>query len=56
VPASAGPEVDLTISIDAEEPATYRVALNTDLELPVTLPHGGQNVLQFSVAPVGRAN
>ncbi len=52
VPASAGDEVDLTISIDAEEPATYRVALNTDLELPVNLPHGGQNVLQFSVAPV----
>jgi hypothetical protein len=23
-----------------------------DLELPVTLPHGGMNVLQFSVAPV----
>jgi len=52
VPASAGDEVDLTISIDAEEPATYRVVLNTDLELPVNLPHGGQNVLQFSVAPV----
>ncbi len=52
VPTSAGDEVDLTISIDAEEPATYRVALNTDLELPVNLPHGGQNVLQFSVAPV----
>ena len=28
------------------------VPLNTDLELPVTLPHGGMNVLQFSVAPV----
>ena len=23
-----------------------------DLDLPVTLPHGGANVLQFSVAPV----
>jgi hypothetical protein len=49
---SASGEVDLTISIDAEEPATYRVLLNEDLELPVTLPHGGANVLQFSVAPV----
>ncbi|MBL9050022.1 MAG: hypothetical protein JNK19_07920 [Tabrizicola sp.] len=45
-------QVDLTISIDAEPPATYRVLLNEDLELPVTLPHGGANVLQFSVAPV----
>jgi hypothetical protein len=45
-------EVDLTISIDTEEPQTYSVPLNQDLELPVTLPHGGANVLQFSVAPV----
>jgi hypothetical protein len=52
VPARAGSEVDLTISIDAEPPATFRVPLNTDLDLPVTLPHGGMNVLQFSVAPV----
>ncbi len=52
VPASAGQEVELTISIDAEEPATYTVPINEDLDLPVTLPHGGMNVLQFSVAPV----
>jgi hypothetical protein len=51
-PASAGSEVALTISIDTEEPATYTVPLNEDLELPVTLPHGGANVLQFSVEPV----
>lgn len=51
-PASAGTEVALTIAIDTEEPATYTVPLNQDLELPVTLPHGGANVLQFSVAPV----
>ncbi|MBA3909393.1 MAG: hypothetical protein C0524_05780 [Rhodobacter sp.] len=52
VPASAGQEVAMTISIDAEEPATYTVPVNQDLDLPVTLPHGGMNVLQFSVAPV----
>jgi hypothetical protein len=51
-PASAGTEVQLTISIDTEEPATYSVPLNEDLELPVTLPHGGANVIQFSVAAV----
>ncbi len=50
---AAGGEVDLTIAIDTEEPVTYAVPLNEDLELPVTLPHGGANVLQFSVAPVG---
>ncbi|MFN4204311.1 MAG: hypothetical protein ACK4GM_14775 [Tabrizicola sp.] len=50
--ASTGTDVQLTIAIDTEEPVTYTVPLNEDLELPVTLPHGGANVLQFSVAPV----
>ena len=51
-PPDLGSEVDLTIAIDTEEPVTYTVSLNQDLELPVKLPHGGANVLQFSVAPV----
>lgn len=51
-PPPGATDVALTISVDAEEPATYTVPLNQDLELPVTLPHGGANVLQFSVAPV----
>jgi hypothetical protein len=50
VPASAGTEADLTIAVDADEPVTYSVPVGEDLELPVTLPHGGMNVLQFSVA------
>jgi hypothetical protein len=50
-PRSAG-EVELTITVDTEEPQTYVVPLNTELDLPVTLPHGGANVLQFSVASV----
>jgi hypothetical protein len=45
-------EVALTITVDAEDPQTYNVPLNEDLELPVTLQHGGANVLQFSVSPV----
>ena len=51
-PPALEAEVALTIAIDTEEPVTYTVPLNEDLELPVTLPHGGANVLQFSVAPV----
>ncbi len=51
-PPDLGAEVQLTIAVDTEEPVTYSVPLNEDLELPVTLPHGGANVLQFSVAPV----
>jgi hypothetical protein len=50
-PTAAG-EVALTIAIDTEAPTTYTVPLNEDLQLPVTLPHGGANVIQFSVAPV----
>ncbi|WP_431298518.1 hypothetical protein [Tabrizicola sp. BL-A-41-H6] len=50
VPASVGPEAQLTITVDAEEPATYTVPVGEELDLPVTLPHGGMNVLQFSVA------
>jgi hypothetical protein len=51
VPVSAGSEVDLTITIDADPPQTFRVPVGEDLDLPVTLPHGGMNVLQFSIAP-----
>ncbi len=52
VPADQTGEVDVTIAIDDEAPQTYTVATNEDMELPVTLPHGGINVLQFSVAKV----
>ncbi|MBD1202508.1 MAG: hypothetical protein H9533_00095 [Rhodobacteraceae bacterium] len=41
-------EVDLTITVDDGEPQTYRVPVGQDLDLPVVLPHGGMNVLQFS--------
>ncbi len=50
-PAAADVEADLTITVDSDPPQTYRVPVGSDLELPVTLPHGGMNVLQFSVAP-----
>ncbi|MCU0801287.1 MAG: hypothetical protein MUD11_05835 [Rhodobacteraceae bacterium] len=49
VPADIPPMADLTIAVDAEPPQTFSVAVGQDLTLPVTLPHGGMNVLQFSV-------
>lgn len=52
VPKAAGTEADLTISIDGGEARSYRVEVGQDLELPLTLEHGGQNVVQFSLAPV----
>ncbi|MDW4498273.1 hypothetical protein R5H30_09810 [Sulfitobacter sp. D35] len=39
----------LEISVDGEEPQSFNVPIGQDIELPVTLPHGGRNVLQFTV-------
>lgn len=39
--------VALNISIDGEAPLAFQVPLNEDIELPIDLPHGGMNVLQF---------
>jgi hypothetical protein len=46
--APAGTEADLTITVDDGAPQTYRVPVGQDIDLPVTLPHGGMNVLQFA--------
>jgi hypothetical protein len=46
-PAS-DPLVELSIAIDGGPPAVFQVPVGEDLELPVTLPHGGMNVLQFA--------
>ena len=37
----------LTISVDGGEPMAFEVPVGEDLELPVTLPHGGRNVIRF---------
>lgn len=50
----AVPDVGLTaplaISVDGGEAELYDIPIGRDIELPITLPHGGRNVLQFSVA------
>ena len=38
---------DLTISIDGGPAMQFQVPLGEDMELPIVLPHGGMNVLQF---------
>ena len=50
VPVDQTGDVEITIAVDDAEPQSYLVQTGVDLELPVTLPHGGMNVLQFSVA------
>lgn len=39
----------LLISIDGGDPQEFRIEIGRDIELPITLPHGGRNVIQFSV-------
>ncbi|WP_120634761.1 hypothetical protein [Ruegeria sp. EL01] len=39
----------LEISVDGGEPEEFSIPIGLDVELPVTLPHGGRNVIQFSV-------
>lgn len=51
VPAEMGIEAQLSIAIDGEEPQLFSVPVGEDMELPVILPHGGANVLQFELLP-----
>ena len=39
----------LDISVDGEDPQSFDVPIGQDLELPVALPHGGRNVIRFSL-------
>lgn len=43
----APPTVPLTITLDGGEPLRFEVPLGQDIEVPLTLPHGGMNVIQF---------
>jgi hypothetical protein len=49
VPTGVAGVADLSIAIDGAAPETFRVPVGEDITLPVTLPHGGMNVLQFAV-------
>lgn len=48
VPA-LGPLATLEIAVDGGAPDQFQVPVGQDIELPVTLPHGGRNVIQFTV-------
>ena len=51
----APPEAEtapLTISVDGGEPMAFEVPIGEDLELPVTLEHGGRNVIRFETPEV----
>ncbi|MBD3786129.1 MAG: hypothetical protein IE922_04045 [Sphingomonadales bacterium] len=52
VPRAAAGRAELGVAIDGGEMNRYSFATGEALELPLTLEHGGQNVVQFSVTPV----
>ncbi len=54
VPEGLGDRATLEISVDGAEPEEFSVPVGEDLSLPVVLPHGGMNVIQFTV-PVAEA-
>ncbi len=39
----------LEISVDGGEPEQFTIPIGLEVELPITLPHGGRNVIQFTV-------
>jgi len=45
----AGRPVRLTIAVDGGEGTSVDLPANTDVELPLTLDHGGRNIVQLSV-------
>ena len=47
--APGATQVALQVSVDGGAPQVFQVPIGQDLDLPVTLPHGGRNVIEFSV-------
>ncbi|WP_113912384.1 hypothetical protein [Roseovarius dicentrarchi] len=46
--APGASEVPLDISIDGDAPQRFTVPVGRPIELPLALPHGGRNVLEFT--------
>ncbi|MXQ08776.1 hypothetical protein GQ651_13040 [Alphaproteobacteria bacterium GH1-50] len=49
VPAQLPQRAQIEIAVDGNEPQVFDVPIGEDLNLPVTLRHGGINVLQFTL-------
>jgi hypothetical protein len=49
VPRDVRGQSELVIRVDGGEAQRFRVNVGEELELPLVLPHGGQNVLQFEI-------
>jgi hypothetical protein len=50
VPPGTAQMVTLNISLDGDPAMPFQVPVGQDIDFPITLDHGGMNVLQFQVA------
>lgn len=50
IPVDLPPLADLVVTIDGGTPRVFRVPVGDDVSLPVTLEHGGINVVQLEIA------
>lgn len=44
--------VQLSIAVDGDAPLLFEVPVGQDIELPLDLPHGGMNVVQFATPAI----
>ena len=49
VPSGLPERAEIDISVDGDTPQRFQVPVGQDLQLPVTLRHGGMNVIQFTL-------
>ena len=49
VPVGLPERAEIEIAVDGAEPQRFTVPVGEDLELPITLQHGGMNVIQFTL-------
>lgn len=49
IPADIGDQAEIVLAVDGGQPRAYVIPVGEDIALPVTLPHGGLNVIEFRV-------
>ncbi|WP_417243527.1 hypothetical protein [Celeribacter sp.] len=49
VPPDAGDTSEIVVAIDGGDPQTYTIPVGRPIAVPVMLPHGGMNVIQFTL-------
>ncbi len=49
IPEGLGGRSEIIIAVDGGDPESYMVPVGESLDLPLTLEHAGQNVIQFTV-------